>query len=74
METEEGNAEAADAARLNELASADASLLGLLATLLSFKTLPHLLGLVVFSSVFYALADGSAGFAAVGFTSLAVAA
>ena len=49
-----------------------ASLLGLLATLLSFKTLPHLLGLVVFSSVFYSLADGSAGFAAVGFTSLAV--
>ena len=74
VETEEGNAEtaAADAARLNELASVDASLLGLLATLLSFKTLPHLLGLVVFSSVFYALADGSAGFAAVGFTSLAV--
>ena len=54
VETEEGNAEAAaaDAARLNELASVDASLLGLLATLLSFKTLPHLLGLVVFSSVF----------------------
>ena len=74
MEAEQGNAEAADAdaARLNELASVDASLFGLLATLLSFKTLPHLLGLVVFSSVFYALADGSAGFAAVGFTSLAV--
>jgi hypothetical protein len=74
VETEEGIAEAADvdAVRLNELASVDASLLGLLATLLSFKTLPHLLGLVVFSCVFYALADGSAGFAAVGFTSLAV--
>ena len=74
VETEEGNAEAldADAARLNELASVDASLVGLLRTLLSFKTLPHLLGLVVFSSVLYALADGSAGFAAIGFTSLAV--
>jgi len=74
VEADQGNAEAADAdaARLNELASVDASLFGLLATLLSFKTLPHLLGLVVFSSVFYALADGSAGFAAVGFTSLAV--
>ena len=74
VETDEGNAEAveADAALLNELASVDASLVGLLRTLLAFKTLPHLLGLVLISSVFYVLADGYAGVAAVGFTSLAV--
>ena len=61
-----------DADRLSELAAVDASLWGLLATLLSFKTMPHLLGLVIISTFLYALADGDAGLAAVGFTSIAL--
>lgn len=61
-----------DADRLSELAAVDASLWGLLATLLSFKTMPHLLGLVITSTFLYALADGDAGLAAVGFTSIAL--
>lgn len=74
VEQEEPVVEAAesDQARLSELAAVDASLWGLLATLLSFKTMPHLLGLVITSTFLYALADGDAGLAAVGFTSIAL--
>ena len=74
VEQDEPVVEAAesDADRLSELAGVDASLWGLLRTLLSFKTIPHLLGLVIISTFLYAVADGDAGFAAVGFTSIAL--
>ena len=56
---------------LTELASQDTSIFGLLKTLLSTKTLPHIVALAVVSSFLYAVADGQAGLAAVGFASLA---
>lgn len=56
---------------LTELASQDTSIFGLLKTLLSTKTLPHIAALAVVSSFLYAVADGQAGLAAVGFASLA---
>ena len=57
---------------LGELAAQDASILTLVFTLLSIKTLPHIIALVVTSSILYAVADGNAGLAAVGFSSLTV--
>lgn len=74
VEQEEPVVEAAEsnADRLSELAAVDASLWGLLRTLLSVKTIPHLLGLVIISTFLYAIADGDAGLAAVGFTSIAL--
>jgi hypothetical protein len=56
--------------QLGALNAIDSSLFGLIKTLLSVKTLPHLLALVIASVLLYALADGQAGMAAVGFTSL----
>lgn len=57
---------------LEQLAATDSSIFGLLRTLLSFKTLPHVAALVLSSVFLYALANSSAGMAAVAFTSLAV--
>ena len=57
---------------LGELAAQDASVLTLVFTLLSIKTLPHIIALAVTSSILYAVADGNAGLAAVGFSSLTV--
>jgi len=57
---------------LEQLAATDSSILGLLRTLLSFKTLPHVIALVLSSVFLYALANSSAGMAAVAFASLAV--
>ena len=57
---------------LEQLAATDSSILGLLRTLLSFKTLPHVVALVLSSVFLYALANSSPGMAAVAFASLAI--
>ena len=58
---------------LRELASNETSLLALVKTLLSPKTLPHLLMIVVLSTVLYFIANSNSGedIAALGFISLA---
>jgi hypothetical protein len=59
---------------LRELASNETSLLALVKTLLSPKTLPHLLMIVVLSTVLYFIANSNSGedIAALGFISLAL--
>ena len=59
---------------LRELASNETSLLALVKTLLSPKTLPHLLLIVVLSTVLYFIANSNSGedIAALGFISLAL--
>jgi hypothetical protein len=57
---------------LEDLIAKDTSILGLLGTLLSVKTLPHILALVAMSVLLYAVASGQPGTAAIGFSALAV--